>query len=159
MNTATVHEIKRALEDMEATQIRALCLRLAKFKKDNKELLTYLLFEAHDEEAFITSSKRENAEAFTSIPNVNVYYLKKSVRRILRSLNKLIKYSGQPVTELELRIDFCKQVLAHQIPLNKSVVLRNLYDQQVKKIKSVLAKLDEDLQYDYRAALEMIDKK
>ena len=81
------------------------------------------------------------------------------MRRILRSLNKLIKYSGQPITELELRIDFCKQVLAHHIPLNKSAVLMNLYDQQIKKIKAVLSKLDADLQYDYKRDVDTIEKK
>ncbi|MDO9156299.1 MAG: hypothetical protein Q7U17_05460, partial [Sediminibacterium sp.] len=53
MKAASVHEIKQALLSNSSKELAELCLRLAKFKKENKELLTYLLFEAHNEEAYI----------------------------------------------------------------------------------------------------------
>lgn len=51
MKTATIAELKSELGNVPAPQLAELCIRLAKFKKENKELLTYLLFEAYDEEA------------------------------------------------------------------------------------------------------------
>lgn len=154
MKTATVHEIKKELTALAPGQVQALCMRLAKFKKDNKELLTYLLFEAHDEQAYILDVKREMEDQFNSLSNLNVYYIKKSVRRILRLVNKQIKYSGLPTTELALRICFCQQMKLNSIPLDKSVVLANMYQQQMSKIEKVLSKLEEDLQYDYQAEIE-----
>lgn len=154
MKAATVNEIKKELEGLEPNTTQALCLRLARFKKDNKELLTYLLFEAHDEAGYVESVKREITEQFEEIPNLTVYYVKKSLRRILRLVNKQIKYSGIPTTELAVRIHFCQQVKASAIPIDKSAVLVNLYQQQLKKIDQALAKLPEDLQYDYQSEIE-----
>lgn len=156
MKTATVNEIKKELSALEPGQVQALCMRLARFKKDNKELLTYLLFEAYDEQAYITDAKREMEEQFKALSNLNVYYVKKSVRRILRLVNKQIKYSGLPTTELALRIHFCQQMKLASIPMNKSAVLANLYQQQMKNIKKTLSKLEEDLQYDYQTEIDSL---
>ena len=157
MKAATVHDIKKELEGLEPESTQALCLRLASFKKDNKELLTYLLFEAHDEAGYVESVKREITEQFQEIPNLTVYYVKKSLRRILRLVNKQIKYSGLPVTELILRIHFCQQIKESAIPIDKSAVLVNLYQQQLKKIQLALSKLPEDLQYDYQSEIENLN--
>lgn len=154
MKTATVHEIKKELAAWEPGQVQDLCMRLAKFKKDNKELLTYLLFEAHDEQAYVLDAQRQIEEEFVALSNLNVYYIKKSVRRILRLANKQIKYSGLPKTELALRIHFCQQMKNNAIPMDKSVVLANVYQQQMSKIDKALSKLEEDLRYDYKAELE-----
>ena len=56
MKTASVKEIKDELKFKTSDELRELCLQLSRFKKENKELLTYLLFEAQDEEAFIASA-------------------------------------------------------------------------------------------------------
>jgi len=157
MKAATVHDIKKELEGLEPEITQALCLRLARFKKENKELLTYLLFEAHDEAGYVESVKREITEQFEEIPNLTVYYVKKSLRRILRLVNKQIKYSGLPVTELILRIHFCQQIKESAIPIDKSAVLVNLYQQQLKKIQLALSKLPEDLQYDYQSEIENLN--
>lgn len=153
MEAASLNELKRALDDLDAAQLKTLCLRLAKFKKDNKELLTYLLFEEQDESGYIESVKREITDLFEEITNLNTYYLKKSLRRILKLVNKQIRYSGKAETELALRIHFCQQIKDSDMPVMKSVVLINMYDQQLKKIHQALAKLHEDLQFDYKETI------
>ena len=40
--------IKKELSGLSVQQLTDICLRLAKYKKDNKELLNYLLFDADD---------------------------------------------------------------------------------------------------------------
>ena len=60
MKAATIHEIKQELSTVKPVDLVELCLRLGKFKKENKELLTYLLFEAHDEHGYITRCKKGN---------------------------------------------------------------------------------------------------
>ena len=80
----------------------------------------------------------------------NLYLAKKSIRKILRTINKYIRYSGSKETEVELRIHYCRTLVDSGIPFRKSQVLLNLYNNQLKKIETAVASLHEDLQYDYR---------
>ncbi|MEM9142481.1 MAG: hypothetical protein AAGA86_05795, partial [Bacteroidota bacterium] len=59
MKAATVAQLKKELQHRPPDELLQLCLRLARFKKENKELLTYLLFEAHDEAGYIALVKAE----------------------------------------------------------------------------------------------------
>lgn len=156
MKAATVHELKKELETYHPDRIRQLILRLVKYKKDNKELLTYLLFEADDEDAFIQSVKNEVDEMMSNLNRNTVYYTKKGLRKVLRYLDKFIRYSGNKETETNLRIYFCQQMRENRLPFHKSKVLRNLYDRQIDKIEKALKTLHEDLQYDYSELLDEI---
>jgi gas vesicle protein len=156
MKAATVNDIKQELGNLSAKQLTDICLRLAKFKKENKELLTYLLFEANDEPAYINLVKQEIDEQYTSINDNNLYWAKKSLRKILRIANKHIRYIGTKPAEVELLIYFCTRLKESGIPFQKSTVLNNLYNQQLKKIKAAIATFHEDLQYDYLRELNKL---
>lgn len=157
MKSATVNELRKELKDSDPDVVRELCLRLIKYKKENKELATYALFEAHDEQAYVKNVTNEIEEFFTEIPRGgNVYYIKKTLRKILRFANRQIKYSGNKVSELEIRIFVCQQMNEARVPKNPGTVIGNLYDQQLKKITSILDGLEEDLQADYSQQVENI---
>lgn len=149
MKAATVNEIKQELSTVKPVVLTELCLRLARFKKENKELLTYLLFEAHDEQDFAAEVKKEIDEQFVAINQSQLYFAKKSLRKIVRLINKYCRYSGVKETEIELRIHFCTALKESGIPFERNTVINNLYLSQIKKIHAVLAALHEDLQYDY----------
>ncbi len=154
MHTASVKELKDELAHYPSKDLVAVILRLAKFKKENKELLTYLLFETQDEEAFIKGVKLEMDELFTQINTRNYYYIKKSVRKILRQVKKRIRYSGKKETEVELLLYFCRKLKAMDPPMARSRVLRNIYERQLSFIRGRIGKLHEDLQYDFERELE-----
>ncbi len=135
---------------MDLATLRGMCLRLAKYKKENKELLGYLLFEAHDETGYINAAKEELGELFKTLPPSNLYLVKKTLRKILRFTNRQIKYSGLKQTELELRICFCIKMKEARVPLRPGTVLFNLYQQQILKIAAAQATLPEDIQFDYQ---------
>lgn len=157
MKAASLNEIKKELLLIEPEAVREMCMRLAKFKKENKELITYLLFEAHNEQAYIENVKAEIEQLFESLPTgVNSYYIKKTLRKILRFTGRQIKYSGVRETELELRIFFCLKMKEARIPLSSGTVLFNIYQQQIKKINAILEKLPEDLQGDYEREIKML---
>ena len=120
MKTATVQELKQELLALKPAKLTELCLRLARFKKENKELLTFLLFEAHDEGAYIQSVKELIEEGFTELPKPNLYLSKKTLRKILRITNRYIKYSGSKTAEVSLLIYFCQQMKSSGIPYEKS---------------------------------------
>ena len=110
MKAASLKEIKTELNHRSTQELLELCLRLAKFKKENKELLTYLLFESADEETFIQSIKAKVDTDFETINTKTFFYIKKSVRKILRELKKFIRYSQNKETEVELLLYFCEKL-------------------------------------------------
>ncbi len=150
MKASSLKELRDELKIYPPEQLQALCVRLAKFKKENKELLSYLLFEADNEQAYIESVKEEMDAGFATMNRRSTYLIKKSLRKILRDTNKYIKYSGIKTTELDLLIYFCRKVRTSKIPLGRNVALQNLYARQVAKIEKVLEKLHEDIQIDYQ---------
>jgi len=156
MNSASLSEIKKELHRLDVDALQAICLRLAKYKKENKELLSYMLSDAHDEAGYIRSVKEEMDTMFQELTDRNLYIIKKMLRKILRMVNRQIKYSGIAQTELELRIYFCEKIKDAHIPLTTGTVLYNLYQQQLKKITAVLTKLPEDYQVDYTSAIEAL---
>ena len=149
MQTATIHDLKKELENTPAPQLIELCIRLAKYKKENKELLNYLLFESFDENAYIENINNETDELFAEITQTNLYFVKKSIRKILRLINKHIRYIGSKEAEVRLLIHFCQKLNSSDIPFTKSTALDNLYKAQLKKINKTLDTLHEDLRYDY----------
>jgi hypothetical protein len=157
MKAASLNEIRKQLTTLDRGMLEYMCSALARYKKENKELLTYLLFDSHDEEGYVKELKQEVDELFESVPKGNVYFVKKSIRKIIRFINKQIKYSGQPGTELDVRIHFCLRMKAAGISLQHGSVLFNIYQQQKKKVHSVWSKLPEDLQFDYKRDLSLLE--
>src|SRR5687767_5896362 len=127
MRSATIQELKQELLNTPAAELTELCLRLARFKKENKELLTYLLFEAHDEEGFIAGVKKEIDSGFEEINMSQLYFAKKSLRKIVRMINKFSRYSGRKESELQLRLHFCRALKDSGIPIKRNAVIHNLY--------------------------------
>lgn len=154
MRAATVHEIKQELSTLKPAELVDISLRLARFKKENKELLTYLLFEAHNEAGYVESIRKEIDDLFAEINRSHLYYAKKSLRKIIRVINKYCRYSGSKQTEVELRIYFCSSLLASGIALHRNPVITKIYESQLKKVHTLVDSLHEDLQYDYLRELK-----
>ncbi len=153
MKTVSINDIKKELSTRDSKDIFELCLRLAKFKKENKELLQYMLFEAEDISTFIEEAKIEIETQFLQMNKSNVYFIKKSVRKILRNINKQVRFSMSKHVEVELLIQFCNCCINHSIPMKKSRQLNNLFENQLKKIDKTLPALHPDLQYDLKREL------
>jgi hypothetical protein len=156
MKTRSISEIQQELKTLDQKAIVQYCARLLKYKKENKELLSYLLFEAADEKAFVQELKNDVDVFFSEINTSSVFFIKKSLRKILRYVNRCIKYSGVKQTEIELRLYYCKKIRDARLPISNSLVLTNLYNREAEKIKNVFEKLHEDLQFDYKDELEKL---
>ena len=156
MKAASVKQIKDELSNRSPKELLEFCLRLSKFKKENKELLTYLLFEASDEESYIQSVKNEMDELFENVNRKNFYYMKKGIRKILTNSKKHIRYSQNKETEVDLLIYFCKSLKDFSPSIRRSSTMMNLYNRQIEMIKKKVEKLHEDLQFDYGYELEQL---
>jgi predicted nucleotidyltransferase len=158
LKAVTVKEIKEELNLLTPKEVRELCLRLSRFKKENKELLTYLLFEAADEESYIQSVKSELDEQFEEVNRKSYYLFRKSVAKNLRTTRKYIRYSQNKKTEVDLLIYFCIKLKKILPSHHKNAGLQNLYSRQVDTIIKKVSLLHEELQVDYEKELEDLTK-
>jgi 1-deoxy-D-xylulose 5-phosphate reductoisomerase len=158
MKTVTVKDLSQELTFRTPKELRDLCLRLSRFKKENKELLTYLLFESSDEQSFIAGVKKEIDEEFEKINKTTYYYIRKSVRKILKNTRKYIRYSQKKQTEVELLLFFCTKLKSLSPSIKRNTALMNLYNRQIDTIIKKVSLLHEDLQYDYGLELSELNK-
>ena len=156
MKAATVKEIKTELSYRSQKELVEIILRLSKFKKENKELLTYLLYESENESSYVQSVKKEMDSLFNQMNKTSFYYIKKSTRKILSIVKKYIRYSQKKETEVDLLIYFCMQFRKHVRGYKKSTAMKNLYGRQTEAVIKALNTLHEDIQFDYQEELERI---
>ena len=156
METATLSIIKKEIKTLPPDVLQELIVRLARYKKENKELLSYLLFEKQSEHAFIGLVKDEMDEQFTRLNRTSLFLAKKTLRKVLRTMNKYIRFSGSKETEIELRLYFCEKMRNMGYRLKNNRVLFNMYQRQVQLIQNAYSKLHEDLQYDYEEAVKKL---
>lgn len=149
MKTATIHTIKKELLEKSHLELVEIALRLGKFKKENKELLTYLLFEQENEDAYIEGLKEILKEKFEEIKTKNVYYAKKEIRKSLRELKKFIRFSSLKTTEIELIIDFIKHLDELPSQLKRDSQIEGIKLRNITSVKKIILKQHEDLQFDY----------
>ena len=154
MKAVTVKELSEELYNRTPRELRDLCLRLSRFKKENKELLTYLLFESNDEASYIESVKEEIDLQFDEVNRKSYYFIKKGLRRILLNTKKYIRYSQNKRTEVDLLIYYCLKLKKFSPSIRKNKALLNLYARQTDTITEKLKHLHEDLQFDYEAVMK-----
>ncbi|HXI00236.1 MAG TPA: hypothetical protein VNI52_08195 [Sphingobacteriaceae bacterium] len=141
--------IKRELSGRSVHELTDLCLRLAKYKKENKELLNYLLFDADDPLMYAGQVKVFLEDDFKTLQK-HSYYSTKSLRKILRIINRHAKYTASKTVELELLIWFCNNFLTYADTKSSHKPLHAIFTRQFQKIQNLIPKLHEDLAFDYQ---------
>ena len=81
MKAATLNELKKELANLPTKELVEICLRLAKYKKESKELLTYLIFESDNEANYIAAIKADIDEQFELLNTSNLYVAKKGLQK------------------------------------------------------------------------------
>lgn len=154
MKAATANEIKQRLKDLDKKDLMELCLRLSRYKKENKELLTFLLFESDDLPHYIKSVKEDLDGIFADVNTSSVFFAKKTIRKALRTANRYIRYAGDKAVEAEVLLHFCTNFQGLKLDWKRSTLLSKIYSNQVKKAGAAIDGMHEDLQYDYRRTYE-----
>lgn len=156
MKAVTVKEIKTELKHRSNEELLDICLRLSKFKKENKELLTYLLFESENEENYIATVQKEVDDQFELINTKTYYFIKKSVRKILRNIKKYNRYSKNKETEVALLLYFCKKLGEFTPTIKNNTVLLNIYKRELESVKKKTLLLHDDLEHDYNLLINKL---
>lgn len=158
MKAHSLAELKRELQLLPASDLAEICVALARYKKDNKDFLSYLLVESFDKPGFVSEIKAEVESEFEILKTQsNLYYAKKSLRKLLRLITRYSRYINDKAVTCDLLLHFCRHLKLSRIPFRQSQQLVNLYEQQVKKIGKLISALHEDLQHDYRTELETVE--
>lgn len=154
MQNASLFDLKKGLFDKNPKELIEICIRLAKYKKENKELLDYVLNYNSNEFAFVQKAKNEITLHLALISKTNIRNAIKITRKAFRICLKNIKYSSNKQTEIELLLFFCSKLQTIFVKLHQIPVLNNLYERQILKIKKLINGFHPDLQYDYQQELE-----
>lgn len=154
MKPASIKEIKEELQALNSPDLADLIMRLGKFKKENKELLTYLLLYKQDEQRYIAEIKESMHIMFTEVNIKASYITKKNLRKILRTTNRYIKYTPEKETEIELLFFFIEELNGLGINIPKIAALQKLHASVMSRIQKNILSLHEDLQYDYNRKFE-----
>ena len=147
--------LKKELSGYSVTELTDICLRLAKYKKENKELLQYLIYNAQDPMEYAEKVKLFLLEEFQSMQK-HYYYSTKSMRKILRLITRYAKYTASKQVEIELALWFCTNYLAFADLKTSHKPLQGLLRRQLDKITKLLPKLHEDLQFDYKLEFDSL---
>ena len=159
MEIKSLAELKRELSLMHPAALAGICIQLARYKKENKELLGYLLFDSNYEPGYILKVKAEIDGLFTELNRNNLYFTKKGIRKILKVTNRYIKYSPHKKTEAELRLHYITRLKESGVRMIPGTALGNLFDGQVDKISKAIETLHEDLRRDYTEELKQVTMK
>jgi hypothetical protein len=156
MKASSISQIKKELQYSTKEELIEIVLRIGKYKIENKELLSYLLLDSSDEEGYIEKIKMYMDFQFEIINRENYYYIKKSVRKILRTTKRFIKYTKNIETETTLLIHFCRNLEGMDPSYKYNQVLTNMYQRQLGLIEKNLDKMHEDLSYDFRREVDTL---
>jgi len=156
MKPVTVSTLKNELENYSQKELIDICLKLAKFKNENKELLTYLLLDSQDEDEYIRGIKEQIDAEFSTLNQDGLYFVKKSTRKILRNVKKYIRYSKKKETEATLLLYFCIKLKKINPTYLRSQQIINMFDAQLTMAKKAIGTLHEDLRSDYNQDLETL---
>lgn len=158
MKTNGIAEIKKTFKNISQAELAEICLKLARFKKENKEYLHFLLFESSDPLAYAEDVKESLHHSLTSLnrhPGLKV----KELRKHLRFLSRHIRYTSSAEVELTLLIWFADMLVVHAGVRHSNKALYTLFIRQIEKIRKAFPKLHEDLQFDYTHSYnDLLDK-
>ncbi len=157
MKIPSLSVLKKEMSQLPQSELIDVLTALAKYNKENKELLNYLLFEADFESNYIEKIKEEVDLQLSDVNRYQPHKLKKQLQKIVRVLKKNIKYSGIKETEILLLIHFCLKMIEIPVHFHRYPVMLNLLARQFARIEKVIESLDEDLQHDYIREVEMIE--
>lgn len=149
MNSPKLSNIRKELNSLPPEALTSICLRLAKYKTENKELLNYLLFYNDNKEEYVNEVKQFLDDSFSNLPYSD-YTTTKVLRKATRLMNKHIKFIGDKHQEVGLSLYFCTLFIEKKIIKTNHKPLIGLLFRQLKRSDKIIPKLEDDLQFDFQ---------
>lgn len=116
------------------------------------------MFYQNDVDGYIGEIKAIISESFIEL-NYSDYAKIKQLRKLVRIMNKHIKFVSDKRQETELLLYFCNMFIEKRLYRTKLKALKNIFVRQYVRIAKCIAKMEEDLQFDYSKELENLEEK
>lgn len=151
-------DLKKELLELSKPELIQLCLRVAKLKRENKELLAYLIFDSEDPIFYAQKLKPEIKEVFEQ-PFQHAYYLTKSIRKAMRLITKYYRFTSNKQGETELLIYLVEEFYLSWRNEYRYQALGKVIFRCLEKAQSNLKKIDEDFRADFEDPINELVKK
>ena len=143
-----LNDLKKDLAGMPQPELIELILRLAKLKVENKEILHYLLYYAHDSAAYAQYILPEVLEPFEQ-DFLHPYALSKRLRKSLRIIAKYLRFTKDRAGESELLLFLVNKFLETYRYEYRHSSLSKVIVRCLKKAHDNFDKIHEDFRADY----------
>ncbi len=149
MKPATLVQIRKELETISPQRLMALTLRLIKFKTENKEFVSYLLFDEDQLSEYLADLKFEISAMLDDVTFTKPLIAKKTLRKCQKTITKHAKYMGSKDAEAELYIFIIRKI--HEKGINKYTnrTIQIIYLRLIEKVKKLLPNIHNDLRIDF----------
>lgn len=147
--------LKKELKKCSPEEAQEIVLRLARAKKENKELLTYLLSYGEDAAEYADDVQEELDLAFEDLGH-RPYFAAKTLRKMLREITKFKRFTKSDRYMVQLLLHFCERTVGHFGPGLRHQSTQGIIFRTMLKVKKVLDKMHDDLQADFRPQFESI---
>lgn len=155
--TDRLSDLKKELSLRDKAELVQLCVRFARLKQENKELLAYLLFDA-DDPVFYAQKLKPEIEAIWEQPFYNPWAMNKSLRKALRIIARYRRFTASARGENDLLLHLFLGMHAHWRPEFRQKIFGKMLYRQISKIKKNIAKMESDYQSDYEEPLRELQR-
>ena len=110
---------------------------------------------ADTKDVYIGSIKEIIINEFDDL-HPSIYYVKKQLSKLIRIMNKHIKFISEKDKEIEIVLCFCDEFIKHPIVKAGYKALSMILYRQLKRANKILPKLNEDLHFDYQQIFDQL---
>jgi membrane-anchored protein YejM (alkaline phosphatase superfamily) len=150
MNVLSLSEIRKNLKHLSDEELCVILTKLAKFKKVNKEYVSFLLLNESNEDLYVEEVKEHLLELLENLNQSSIQYAKKTLRKVLKILRQCAAFSEKDVTQLDLSIFFCHELNKLQRSIRNHSIVQGMYNREITRMDKVLKAMHEDLVSDYQ---------
>jgi len=158
MKPATLVQIRKELETISPQRLMALTLRLIKLKSENKEFVSYLLFDEDQLSEYLADLKFEISEVLDCASFSQSLIAKKALRKCQKSITKHARYMGSKDAEAELYMFMIRKI--HEKGINKYThrTIQIIYLRCIERVKKLLPNIHDDLRGDFEIEIQNLLK-
>jgi len=158
MKPATLVQIRKELETISPQRLMALTLRLIKLKSENKEFVSYLLFDEDQLSEYLADLKFEISEVLDGASFTQPLIAKKALRKCQKYITKHAKYMGSKDAEAELYMFLLRKI--HEKGINRYThrAIQLIYLRIIEKTKKLLPTIHNDLRGDFEIEILNLSK-
>ncbi len=154
MKAASIKQLRTEIGNLPPHKLAALTERLIKYKKDNKELASYIIFYEEDEAGFADDVETALEEQFGLINFKTAFFAKKGLRKMIRIANKFLRYTPNKSTQARIIMDVLSRLALIPASLKKNTQIKNMQVSLLKKLDDILLQVHQDERHDFEKQLK-----